>query len=193
MCVGMLKSIFSILNAGRQAGPEHRAMSITTIPTSYGGFQTYLQDRAHGICCGTSQHLAELVEGLQISLEERGQMSTLLHGFIYCPTGPFTRGQTAGRGAPRRFINTARALSPHVNLDAKPTRGSAPPPGAGDMMGCGWVCSSDCMSLLQARSPGSKVKTYFAPLSRLTPKHLLVSHGFLTPLCPQQTCQATQL
>lgn len=42
------------------------------------------------------------------------------------------------------------------------------------MKDCGWVCSSDCMSLLWARSPGSKVKAYFSPLSRLT--HLLKSH-----------------
>ena len=102
--MGMLKNTLSILNAGRQAGPEHRAMNITAIPSSYGGFQTYLQDRAHGICRGTSQHLAELVEGLQVSLEERGQMSTLLHTFIYCPIGPFSRGQTASRDAPRRFV-----------------------------------------------------------------------------------------
>lgn len=59
------------------------------------------------------------------------------------------------------------------------------------MKGCGWVCSSDCMSLLWARSPGSKVKAYFSPLSRLT--HFTeVSRGFLTLLWPPQTCQATQ-
>lgn len=69
--MGMLKDIFSILNAGRQAGPEQSVMNTTAIPSSCRGFQTYLQDRAHGICCCTSQRFAELVEGLQISLEER--------------------------------------------------------------------------------------------------------------------------
>lgn len=44
------------------------------------------------------------------------------------------------------------------------------------MKGCGWVHSSDCMSLQQATSPGSKERVYFASLSRLTPKHLLKSH-----------------
>lgn len=76
-------------------------MTITVIPSSYGSFQTYLQDWAHGICRGTSQRLAELVEGLQVSLEERGQMSILLYSSIYSPTGPFSRGQTASREAPR--------------------------------------------------------------------------------------------
>lgn len=102
--MGMLKNILSILNADRQAGPEHRAMNITAILSSYRGFQTYLQDWAHGICRGTSQHLAELVEGLQVGLEERGQISALLHSFSYCPIGPFSRGQTASRDAPRCFV-----------------------------------------------------------------------------------------
>lgn len=69
--MGMLKTIWRMLNTGRQAGPEQGATTITIIPSNYGSFQTYLQDWAHGICRGTSQCLAELVEGLQVSLEER--------------------------------------------------------------------------------------------------------------------------
>lgn len=89
-------------------------MTITVTSSSYGSFQTYLQDWAHGICCGTSQRLAELVEGLQVSLEERGQ-SILLHSFIYSPTGPFSRGQTAGRLrslAPRHSVTQHRHSGP---------------------------------------------------------------------------------
>lgn len=98
-------------------------MTVTVIPSIYGRFQTYLQDWAHGICCGTSQRLAELVEGLQVSLEERGQMSILLHSFIYSPHRALqqrTDSKQTLLACSQTLCNTAQALWPHMNL---PTQG----------------------------------------------------------------------
>lgn len=118
----VLRNIWSILTAGRQAGPEHRTTSIIATASSYRGFQTYLQDWAHSICCGTSQHLAELVEGLQVSLEKKGRVRTLLTGSLSAP-----QGNSAEDRHPAGMLPETQELPLHMNLDAKPTLGAVLP------------------------------------------------------------------